>query len=132
MSITGDNEIIHPILGAIRYDNGVNDMVSSDGSAQEPMWVCRPDGWHKDFEIYLTGDEQEPKSISQAVDALSNRKRIEEEGIAIAGETVELGWIDLTSSPPTVAFPDNEEAYSIWKGSLDEDWNILNLKKESW
>ena len=132
MPIIPETEIIHPELGSIRFDDGVSDPKVAGGADSQSKWVCRPDGWDGDFEIYLPGGPDSPRDMERAIEALSHRAKINLEGRALGDGDIELSWIDLTSEPPSAAFPDNDQIYVLWTGSLDEDWKIQNFNRGNW
>jgi len=132
MPIIAETEIIHPELGSIRFDDGKHDPNVAGGDDSQPKWVCRPDGWEDDFEIYLPGEGDSPRDLVRAAEALSRREEINLEGRALGDGDIELSWIDLTSEPPSVAFPDNDQVYVLWTGSLNEDWKIENFTQGNW
>ena len=127
MPIITETEIIHPELGSIRFDDGVSEPKVAGDADFQPRWVCRPDGWDSDFEIYIQGGCDSPHDLERAVDALSRCGRINSEGRGLGSGNIELGWIDLISEPPSVAFPDSEHIYVLWTGSLSEDWKIRSF-----
>lgn len=134
MSISPSTEIIHPELGAIRFDDGKKSIPGLATKDKAPKWVCHPDGWRSDsdFEIYLPGDALAPKNLDRALAAFRRRAQLEEEGKELSSANVSLAWIDLTTDPPSIAFPDNDHVYVIWKGSLNENLQIGALKQEAW
>ena len=132
MAIIAKTEIIHPRLGSIRFDDGKCDPTAAGCDDSNPKWVCRPDGWEGEFEIYLPGGPNAPSDLARAVEALLHRDEINIEGRELAGSDVELSWIDLTSEPASVGFPDNEHVYVLWTGSLSEGWKIQELSRGNW
>jgi len=132
MTIQRASEIQHPCLGPIRFEDGSADPEVAGSQISDRMWVCRPDGWMTDFEIYLPGDELGPQNLAAGEKALRARDRIETEGKSIAGQNVELGWIDLTRTPPEVAYPSLKDPYEIWKGILGDGWEVIDLSEETW
>ena len=95
------------------------------------MWVCRPKGW-RELEIYLPGDETAPEKIEDALNVLRHALEIDRKGRSLAGEDLELNWIDLTKDPPVVAFPGNEDIYDLWEGVLDEKYEIRGFRRGTW
>jgi hypothetical protein len=90
----------------------------------------RSDG--DDFEIYLPGDSAGPKHLDRAVVALRHRDRIEAEGRRLSASNVSLGWIDLTTDPPNVGFPDEDQIYVLWRGELNAEWGIESFERGNW
>jgi hypothetical protein len=127
-------KVVHPELGSICFDDGkaIPDIA---GSKDRPAkWVCFPEAGSRDteFEIYLPGDSSGPRDLERAISALRHRKRIESAGRRLSASNVSLAWIDLTTDPPNVGFPDDEHIYVIWRGDLNDQWRIENLERGSW
>jgi len=127
------SERLHPELGSIFFDDGKAIPGVAGAKDGAPMWICWPDGSaDSELEFYLPGDALGPQSLERAVAAVQHRARIEAEGRRLSGSNVSLAWIDFTTDPPRVAFPDNDHDYVIWKGWLDENLAIRDFKEETW
>ena len=131
MPINPEKQMTHPELGPIHFYDGKSPSNFSIKSTT-PKWICRPDNGDPDFEIYLPGDAHAPQIVDQAAAALHHRKQIEAQGKSLSASNVYLAWIDLTTAPPTVAFPNNEHIYVIWKGRLSDEFQIKDFKPETW
>jgi hypothetical protein len=133
MSINPNTEITHPELGPIRFDDGKPNPVIAGSRETAPMWVCRPEGWNSNgFEIYLPGTPSSPQNLERAVLAVRHREQIEAEGRRLSNSNVRLAWIDMMTDPPSVAFPDEDHVYVIWKGWLDDRLQVRELKQANW
>jgi hypothetical protein len=96
------------------------------------MWVCEPDPRNSDFEILIPGDAQRPHNLDLALAAFHHRQTIEEQGQRLGTCKLRLAWIDLTQTPPTAAFTDDDETYTLWTALLNSDWKITRLTKGKW
>lgn len=132
MPINDETEILHPELGSIRFDDGRCDPTVAGGRDTKPMWVCRPDGWDSDFEIYIPGPADTPDDLARAIEVFSRRDQIHREVVSLGDGDIELNWIDLTTEPPSVGFPDSENIYVLWRGMLTNDWKISSCSKVNW
>lgn len=123
--------IEHPELGLIVFHDGKAIPPWEDG---EPMWICFPHGLPvgSEFKIYLPGDSRSPKDLEIAIDVMRHWENIEAEGRRMGGANISLAWVDIRTLPPTVAFPDNDQVYSIWRGWLDYELRIKEFTEGVW
>ena len=132
MSINPSTEILHPDLGPIRFDDGKVTPPIAAAKDTAPKWVCRPDGWDSEFEIYVPGNSRSPQDLERAVVAVRHREHIEAEGKRLSASNVYLSWIDMTTDPPSAAFLHENQVYEIWRGRLDNKFQVRELKKGAW
>ncbi len=132
MTIDINKRIGHPELGSVQFDDGKPDPLHPGMKESPPNWICHPDSRNSDFELLIPGDAQGPHHLELALAAFRNRKTIEEQGQRFGTGKLQLSWIDLTQTPHTAAFIDDDETYVLWTGLLDSDWKITKFTKGNW
>jgi hypothetical protein len=124
--------IEHPELGTLHFSDGKQDPLSPRTKPYPPMWVCEPDPRNSDFELLIPGDAQGPQNLELALAAFHHRKTIEEQGQRRGTWKLRLTWIDLTQTPTTACFTDDDETYTLWTALLDTNWQITKFTKGNW
>lgn len=137
MAINADTEIMHELLGPIRYDDGQPlDRLNGYSKSTTPMWVARPHGWDGDLEFYLAcGDGNSPNSTSlrRAVTLFTDYGRILEIARQMTSQKTNISWFDCTATATTIALTDpDDDAYIRWMAVLDIDGNPIEITEGAW
>jgi hypothetical protein len=90
MPFLAETEIKHPQLGSIVFDDGKCDPSFAGVPVSDPKWVCRPDGWDSDFEIYIPDEDGAPGDLNRATEALERRDKINSEGRSLGEGNIGL------------------------------------------
>ena len=133
MPIRAETEILHDILGPIRFDDGAS-LPHMDSPSWEGQWVARPEEGSTDLEYYLAGGPEgpDPSSVERAVKASAFLDQIESQAREISGLELDLAWIDCTAEVTTVALTYDPEVSSLWEGPLDDGLRLLSLTDRPW
>ena len=136
MVIRPKPEIIHPVLGPIRFDNGQPHENVGGSIETPPKWVGRPNGWHDgDLEVLIACAADGPcqLSVERAVFVFRDLKKIEQQARSMSQQSsLDVAWLDCMETTCVISLTDGRNAYILWEATLDPENNIVKLTEGRW